>query len=230
MSEKLPGIDPFKPADPKIPGVVREGGPLPVPPEPTKSTPRPAWPVWSALGVIVVGVALGGWFMKSQRGSQSAATSADEPAAGAPLPAAAQAPPPLPTAPGEVATTENLARPWSFQRFNFQDSATGETVPAMVVHLSSGGYWAFSLNEPFGKCTLQFVTDVESLRSEYAYPQADHPMVVSPCSHTVYDLLRYGVAPRGLVRGEVMAGTGIRPPIAIEVHVEGHRVLATRME
>ena len=99
----------------------------------------------------------------------------------------------------------------------------------MVVHLPEGGYWAFSLEEPYGRCELEFVTDVAKLRKEYGYP-ASHPMVGDPCTHTVYDLLRYGSAPAGLVRGEVVRGTAIRPPLAIEVRVEGHRVVAARTE
>jgi hypothetical protein len=56
-------------------------------------------------------------------------------------------------------------------------------------------------------------------------------MVVNSCSHTVYDLLRYGgPSDGGLVRGEVVQGTAIRPPMAIEVRVAGKQLVAVRME
>ena len=100
----------------------------------------------------------------------------------------------------------------------------------MIVHLPDGSYWAFSLREPFGTCELDYVTDLEKLRSDYNV-RASHPMVVNSCNRTIYDLLRYGgSSDGGLVRGDGVEGAGIRPPIAIEVRVEGKHLIAVRME
>lgn len=135
----------------------------------------------------------------------------------------------LPVGPGEVATTEKLAKPWSFQKFMYQNILTGERVPAMVVRLPGDEFWAFSLREPYGTCELEFVTDLGKLRAEYNF-QADHPVVADPCNKTIFDLLRYSNGPTGLVRGEIVQGSAIRPPIAIEIQTKGNQLLAGRIE
>ncbi len=118
---------------------------------------------------------------------------------------------------------------WLARKFNFKDQLTGGLTPAMVVHVPGGAYWAFSLNAPFGTCELEYVTDPGKLNKQYGYT-SDHPMVVDPCNRTVYDLSRYGTGPNGLVRGEIVRGSGVRPPVAIEVRIEGREIVVTRME
>lgn len=85
--------------------------------------------------------------------------------------------------------------------------------------------------EPFGSCELEFITDLNKLKTDYGY-RADHPMVGDPCNHTVYDLLRYGGGASNdmLVRGVIVQGNGIRPPMAIEIRAEGKNVVAAREE
>jgi hypothetical protein len=134
----------------------------------------------------------------------------------------------LPVAPGQVATTDQLSRPWSTQRFTYRNTPS-DSFPAMVVRLPGNAYWAFSLRSPYGTCDLEFVTDTERLRSKYHFTAA-HPMVVDPCTRTLYDLARYGSGPNGLVRGAIVAGTGMRPPLAIEVQINGSQVIASRAE
>ena len=121
--------------------------------------------------------------------------------------------------------------PWSAKRFLFRDPLSAESLPALVVRLPGGDYWGFSLREPFGTCELEFVTDLQKLQSEYNF-RASHPMVGDPCNHTVYDLTKYGGGSSNddLVRGLIVQGTGIRPPMAIEIRVEGKDILAARME
>lgn len=238
--------DTFKPAQPFIPGV---------PAEAAKSTPQvrpesPSYPegpdrearpqrltwltaVCSIGAAFVVGAGLVGsafllWHhMSSLRASEQMA----EPAmAAAPLAAEPVKTTNLATGPGPIATTVELAKPWASKRFLFPDSVTAEALTAMVVHLPNGSYWAFSLKEPFGSCALDYVTDLEKLRDDYNFA-ASHPMVVDTCNRTVYDLLRYGgPSDNSLVRGDVVQGPGLRPPIAIEVRVEGNHVVAVRME
>ncbi len=105
----------------------------------------------------------------------------------------------------------------------------------MVVRLPTGApgdsasYWAFSLQAPFGRCELDYATDLAKLSSEYGY-RASHPMVVDACNGTVYDPLTLGNVGGAWVRGEIVQGSGIRPPLSIEVRVERGRVIATRME
>ncbi|HEV2287751.1 MAG TPA: hypothetical protein VGR81_02230 [Candidatus Acidoferrales bacterium] len=133
-----------------------------------------------------------------------------------------------PVAPGRVATIEELAQPWAAKPFLYR-MGTGGTIPAMIVHLTGNNFWAFSLQEPYGSCTLQYVTDLAKLRNEYGV-RSSTPLLTDPCSHTVYDLSRYANGPNGLVRGAILTGTGMRPPYAIEVQVSGHEILATRAE
>jgi serine/threonine-protein kinase len=134
-----------------------------------------------------------------------------------------------PVAPGVVAKAEELAQPWAAKEFIFHDQVTSRYVPAMVVRLPRGGYWGFSLIEPYGSCHLDYVRDLQKLASDYGYP-ADHPLVVDPCNKTLFDLSRYGGPTDAEVRGEIVHGSGFRPPIAIEIQERGDEILAVRIE
>ncbi len=132
-----------------------------------------------------------------------------------------------------MASLQELAKPWAAKKFFFRKQFSGETVPAIIVRLPGGAahggasYWALSLQAPFGRCELEYVTDLDKLSSQYAY-RARHPMVGDPCSRTVYDPLRLGTLPDGAwVRGEVVQ-PGIRPPIAIEIQMRAGHLVATR--
>ncbi|HKQ88458.1 MAG TPA: hypothetical protein VJS43_17000 [Candidatus Acidoferrales bacterium] len=131
-------------------------------------------------------------------------------------------------APGVVATEAELAKPWAAKEFSYRDPIMDREVPAIVVHLPRGGYWGFSLIEPFGTCQLEYVTNLERLRTFYGFA-ADHPMVGDPCNRAVFDLLQYGGPPGAEVRGAPVRG-GVRPPIAIEIEQRGKEILATKME
>jgi len=229
--------EPFRPAQPSIPGVavnaVNTGPPDP-PAEPApaqggeNSSPHRIWMVAALLTLCSIGGALFVWHgISPSHPSEPAA----EPVATPPHTAdPVKRPGNLPVGPGPVATIEELARPWASKQFTFPDSVTTELVPAMVVHLPDGSYWAFSLREPFGNCILDYSTDLQKLRDDYSFA-ATHPMVANPCNQTVYDLLRYGgPSDNALVRGDVVKGPGIRPPMAIEVRVEGKQIVAVRME
>jgi hypothetical protein len=136
------------------------------------------------------------------------------------------------TDPNVIATVDELERPWSSKKFNFVDPQSHDSVAAMVVHLPGSGqsFWAFSLNPPFSRCQLQFVADLTALSQRFAFP-ATHPMVVSDCEGTIYDPLKMATLPDGSwVRGDIVRGSGIRPPIAIQVQVRGREVVAARME
>ena len=115
------------------------------------------------------------------------------------------------------------------QAIRISRSQTADNLSAVVVHLPSGIYWAFSLREPFGTCELEYVTDLGKLQRDYGF-HADHPMVGDPCNRAVFDLTRYGTGPNGVVRGAIVSGQGVRPPLAIEVKVRGKQIVATQLE
>ena len=135
----------------------------------------------------------------------------------------------LPIAPGMIATAEELSQPWAAKEFIFHNQLTGSDVPAMVVHLPRGGYWGFSLIEPYGTCRLEYVTDLAKLASVYHY-RADHPLIADPCNKTLFDLLRYGGPIDASVRGDIVSGSSVRPPIAVEIQQRGNEILATQIE
>jgi hypothetical protein len=228
--------DAFKPQQPKIPGVSD------APAEPSNSAAPgaaesasknseseglPAWITLSIAGVLILIIAGVWWSHRSapqQTVSVPAAMGAEPPAE-----VATKVQETLPMGPGEIASTEELAKPWSSKRFIFHNQLTNEQVPAMVVRLPNGVYWGFSLREPYGSCELEWVTDLNKLQTDYDF-RSQHPMIADPCNHSVFDLTRYGNGPNGLVRGEIVHGAAVRPPMAIEVREQGKKILAVRME
>jgi hypothetical protein len=232
--------NPFKPSDPKIPGVsARDESVCQASPPSAESKAvstrfsmsqmPPRWLILSATGVLAVCL-IAVWWMRG--------TSAKEPNTGSETATPATTatdrnpvpiPEPLPVGPGEIATTSELAKDWSAKRFIFRDPLTSREGPAMVVHLPGGVYWGFSLVEPYGSCEMEFVTDMQKLRADYGF-RGTHPMVGDPCNRAVFDLTRYGSGPAGLVRGEIAHGAAVRPPLAIEIEVRGKQVLAKKIE
>lgn len=138
------------------------------------------------------------------------------------------------TNPNAIATIDELARPWSSKRFTFIDPQSHNSVAAMIIHLPASGsgqsFWAFSLNTPFSHCQLQYVTDLSALSQRFAFP-AGHPMVVSECDGIIYDPLKIATLSNGSwVRGDIVRGGGIRPPLNIQVEKQGNDLVARRME
>ena len=218
---KIPGIPPPKPKKPAPPRTVA----------PAASQKLPAY-IWAAGGAVLLAVlvALVWWIGGSKQPKQTLALASANPAtpSSAAKPALVQDNAAPPVAPGVIATTDELSQPWTAKKFVFTEH-TGKKIPALVVRLPDATYWAFSLREPYGSCELEYITDLDKLRMQYNF-SATHPMVGDPCSHTVFDLATYGSGPSGEVRGEIVAGTGVRPPLAIEVEVHGTKILATRAE
>jgi len=230
--------DAFKPQEPHIPGVSK-AAPVEKPAEEAAKPGRASrlsgfWslsvpPKWILAGLAVALVVGGGTAWLSHGSSAKVADPAAASEAAQPGAAMAKPPEKLSKAPGEVATTDELAKPWSSKRFMFREPLTSKETVGIVVHLPDGTYWGLSLREPYGSCELEYVTDLKRLEAEYHY-RASHPMVGNPCNRTVFDLTRYGNAPGGLVRGEIAQGTGVRPPIAIEIQTQGKQIIAARME
>jgi len=237
MPDNISNNDPFKPQQPRIPGVsgraAEEKSAAPAESLPIADRVRslqahlpPTWIMVSVAGALLLGIGVAWW-------SHGASAKEDQPVEAPAAPAAAPAPPKpaekLPVGPGEIAATDKLEKTWSSQKFIFHDRATSRDVPAMVVHLPGETFWAFSLIEPYGNCELEYVTDLDKLRSEYSY-RAEHPMVADTCNKSVFDLTHYGSSPGGLVRGEIAQGAAVRPPMAIEIRIQGKRIIAVRME
>jgi len=232
--EKKP--DPFKPQQPTIPGVpaatkaaaeaAQTTGTVKIAGRPAIPMP-PVWIMMALAGALLLGIGVAWW----SHGS-SPKDSAPEPDIAAvpakPVPPTKPAEK-LPIAPGVVATTDQLSNPWAAKRFIFHNQITSEQIQAMVVHLPSGEYWGFSLREPYGTCELEYVTDLQKLRTDYNF-RATHPMVTDPCNKSVFDLAKYGNSPGGLVRGEIVQGVAVRPPIAIEIETNGKQVRAVHIE
>jgi hypothetical protein len=233
-------VDPFRPVQPDIPGVPPGGEKKDAPAPPAQEHSGVPLALAGELPLIRIAVAIvgfaivfGGLFYWSRGYSRKPMPSASEKVAPA-SPGAAEEPQPaekMAVGPGPIATTDELAKAWSSKSFLFRDPLAAKSVPAMVVRLPGGQLWGFSLQEPFGNCELEYVTDLKRIASDYHF-QADHPMVVNPCSRAVYDLTRYssGALNGGIVRGDIVAGIGVRPPMAIEIRTDGKDVVAVRAE
>jgi hypothetical protein len=225
-SSPTPKFDAFHPEMPKIPGIEQQ---------PRKSA-LPDIPATVRIGgivaaVVVIALALLWWIKSTLR-----------PAGESPVPEVAIAESsttatalPTPAAPGSegvtvAATVEELSKPWSAKKFTFVKPFTGGSVDAIVIRLPGGGLWAISLQEPYGRCDLEYVTDLGRLETQFAY-RASHPMVVNPCNQTVYDPLKVGTLGGDvLARGEIVKGGGVRPPISINVQVKGQSIIADGIE
>lgn len=136
-----------------------------------------------------------------------------------------------------IADVAEMAKPWSSKQFFIRNGLTGENIPAMLIRLPTGsgsqssGYWAFSLSAPYGNCQLEYITDLDKLKSEYGFRAPRHPMVGNPCSRTVFDPLKMSNLPGNVwVRGGIAQGSDLRPPLGIELEVKGKDILAVRSE
>jgi serine/threonine protein kinase len=135
----------------------------------------------------------------------------------------------------EIATVSELARLWSSKGFVFPSLAQSKYVPALIVRLpgpasQSSSYWAFSLEVPFSRCQFVYVDNLAKLSSDYGF-DATHPMVVNPCSRSIFNPLQHKELPGNiLVRGAIVKGSDLRPPFGIELKVSGNVIRAVAME
>lgn len=136
-----------------------------------------------------------------------------------------------------IADVGEMAKPWSSRQFFIGNKRTGENIPALLIRLpiasasQSSGYWAFSLNAPEGDCKLEYITDLRKLRNDYGFRVARHPMVGNPCSRTVFDPLKMSNLPGNVfIRGGIVQGSDLRPPLEIEIEIQGKEILAIRSE
>lgn len=230
MAEAKKQPSSFQSSQPKIPGVPQRAAETAGenPPDATDFREFLRSPYLLAGGggaILLLVIALVWWAHAATRARVSVSNVANNHVAAASQPEKpAEAPP---VAPGPIATVAEMKPAWSTKAFVYRESKDS-TVPGLLVHLPGDTYWAISLREPFGNCELEFAS-VEKLQSDYNL-NAPYPMIGNPCTHTVYDLTRYGDGPNGLVRGAAVAGAAIRPPLAIEVEVKAGKIVAKQEE
>lgn len=231
-SPDRPPSDRFKTEMPQIPGVT-------VPLAKPRRSNAPA--IKLALGILgVLLVAFFGVRWALRPGRVQPKTSEPQPQIEVPAPApdpSTLVPHANEANPG-IATIDEMAKPWSSKEFFVRNAFSGENVPGILVRLPIGsparanGYWAFSVNAPYGNCRLEYIADLAKLRTEYGFAEAKHPMVGNPCNHTVFDLAKTTALPGtgSIVRGAIVQGSDLRPPLAIEIRVRGKEIEAIRTE
>jgi len=189
------------------------------------------------LAALVFSLIFVRWLMLPKASEAPSAAPTPQIEVPAPAPDASAALPHATESQPSIAGVEEMAVPWSSKDFVYKNRLSGENVPAVLVRLPTGSgsqpasYWAFSLNAPFGNCRLEYVTDLDKLRRDYGFHDAKHPMVGNPCSQTVYDPLKMMNIPGSVwVRGAIVQGSDLRPPLGIEVEIRDKQILAARME
>jgi hypothetical protein len=219
----------FKPDMPQIPGVAP-------PPKPPRR--NPLLPL--ILGFTVVGflILLSIRWLTHSRNVEPVRV---EP------PAQIEVPPPPPDPSASlphadernpvIANISDFSAPWSSADFFVKNRLTDENIPAIIVRLPGGsaaspnGYWAFSRKAPYGSCQLEYINNLDKLRTDYGYKAARHPLVGNPCSRTLFDPLKTTSLPGDIwTRGGIVQGSDIRPPFGVEIRIQGRQILAIRSE
>ncbi len=226
----LPPSDRFKSETPQIPGVSASR---------SSAASNPAIKLVVGLLAVLLVVFVGArWGLRAKHAVPQ--STAQQPQIEVPPPApdpSTLIPHATDSEPG-IAGVEEMAKPWSAKEFYIRNGLTGENIPALLVRLPGGspsqasGYWAFEQKSPFGNCKLEYLTDLDKLKNDYGYSAAKHPMVGNPCSRTVFDPLKTANLPGSgvWVRGSIVQGSDLRPPLGIEVKVVGRKILAVRTE
>src|SRR5260370_29317641 len=223
-----PTGDRFKAEMPQIPGV-------------TIQTVKPTgtgvpWLIMAGLVAVLIAVFVGGKILSKSRRTDAPPAPAAQIDIPAPVPDVA-ASVPVATDQDPVVATISELKPWGAKQFTFRNRLTGENVPALIVRLPTGssaqasGYWSFAMKPAYGNCQLDYIDDLEKLRTDYGYQQARHPMIGNPCNRSLYDPLKYSPLPGSvLARGAVVQGSDLRPPLGIDTKIHGKQILVVRME
>jgi hypothetical protein len=135
-----------------------------------------------------------------------------------------------------ISSVAEMSKPWSSKQFIYRDRLTNENTPALLIRLASGsasqpdGYWALAMTAAYASCRLEYITDLSKLSSEYGF-RAKHPMVGNPCSRTVFDPAKMAPLPGNVwVRGAIVQGSDVRPPLGIEIKIQDKNIQALRRE
>jgi hypothetical protein len=227
----LPPSDRFKTEMPQIPGVSGPGS------RPTAAS-NPAVKLVIGLLAVLLVVFLGArWALRPKHVEPQIAEQQPQIEVPSPAPDPSTLLPHATAADPGIADAAEMAKPWSSKEFFIRNRLTGENVPALLIRLPTGspsqtnGYWAFSLNSPYGNCKLEYLTDLDKLKNDYGFRAPKHPMVGNPCSRTVFDPLKLTNLPGSVwARGAIVQGSDLRPPLGVEIKVEGKKILAVRTE
>jgi hypothetical protein len=213
---------------PQIPGITG----------PRKSAPNPMLPL--IIGLVVFGIILlfgVRWLSRNKPAEQTRAEQTPQLEIPSPSPDPSSLLPHATESDPVIANVSDLSKPWSSADFFVRNRLTGENIPATIVRLPTGaptlpaGYWAFSRKAPYGSCQLEYVPDLKRLREEYGFPRANHPLVGNPCSRTLYDPLKTSNLPGDVwMRGAIVQGSDIRPPLGVEIKIKDKQILAIRSE
>jgi hypothetical protein len=220
---------PYKPPQPRIPGVPESSLRLPHAGSGPVGSKAVAWAIIGAAAIVAVIAAVAVDHLMFHETARVSSEVASAPAVSTSKSAPEKTREVVPVGPGPIATRKELAKEWSSKRFDFRDEVAGTTIEALVVHLPGDNYWAFSLREPYGNCTLQYLTDLNQIQTVYNYTSS-YPLVGDPCNQSLFDLTKYGGGPSGMVRGQIVQGQAVRPPVAIELNVKGDEIIAVRPE
>jgi hypothetical protein len=136
----------------------------------------------------------------------------------------------------EIGTVDQLANPWSAKKFTFTRALNGQQIPAIAIRLpgtngrTAASYWVILLKAPFGNCALEYISDTKEISTRFGF-NASHPMIADACSNTLYDPTRMSTLPDGSwARGEIVQGSGYRPPLQIEIRLDGNKLISVRSE
>jgi hypothetical protein len=223
----------FKAEMPQIPGVAAEAAPRPS----QGVLENPALRLVAGLLIVLVLLFVGSRWLFHLKHTEAVA-----PAPPAQIEVPTPPPDPAPELPHatvanpQIATVEEMAKPWTSKEFIFVDHFSNESTPALLIRLSSGsasqpdGYWALAMTAPFGSCRLEYLGDITKVMEQYGFT-ARHPMVGDPCSRTVFDPLKMSNIPGNIwVRGSIAQGSDLRPPLGIEIKIQNKQILAVRKE
>jgi hypothetical protein len=187
-----------------------------------------------AVGALLVLGSVGAWLMtRTTHHETDAAVPVLQPS-----PAVAELPAPAPHAAtsNEIGTIEQFAAPWSAKKFTYTRPLNGQQIPAIAIRLpgtnghTAASYWVILLKSPFGNCALEYISDTTEISSRFGF-NASHPMIADACSNTLYDPTRMGTLPNGSwARGEIVQGSGYRPPLQIEIRLDGNKLISVRSE
>jgi hypothetical protein len=226
-----PNPDRFKSDMPRIPGVSDAAAAR-------KRLQKPPIASVALLLTVLLFVAIAAHFVMRPRRTEIAS-----PAAPPQLEVPSPAPDPSAALPHAskldpiVASIDEMSKPWSFKEFLFRDPLSGENIPALLIRLpsatasQSSAYWGLAMTAAYGSCRLEYLTDLNKLRDDYGFRAAKHPMVGNPCSRTVFDPEKLTKVGGNIwVRGAILQGADLRPPLGIEIQIQGKNIMAIRRE
>ena len=223
-----PPSDRFKSEMPQIPGVSGSRA---------TTAPNPAVKLVIGLLAVLLMIFLGARALRPKRVTPQAVDQQPQIEVPAPAPDPSTLLPHATDADPGIASVAEMVKPWASKEFFIRNRLNGENISGLLVRLPTGspsqssGYWAFAQKAPFGDCRLEYVTDLDKLKNDYGFSSAKHPMVGNPCSRTVYDPLKLSNLPGSVwARGAIVQGSDLRPPLGIEIKVEGKKILAVRAE